>query len=445
MVFIISIEISTHSAYNDLMLGRLHSLDLPTYFLAYNDFDMRTTRFYHLLPLIFITILFCSKEGHGQDFSKTMAAEYGVKFTEPPHFKMYNNNDKPFLEYFFYMAKPDDRRRNILPDFYLVNRDSSILILIESYDYSPMVPDIFNHYWIDPSRIGFNHTVIYADTTHGPVIYYPARKRRYSNADWIAEFTRDLGSRNTLGDFKYNRNLVINKHEQIFLQVTYLFKESSKAQMDEVLKSTQHMFRFEDRPQVSPASIKTQLDRHYVQIDPDILGDSLDTKWNEGKIYRNLYYFWGEQFAFERNGIVISVKFPTNDKWPYMNHLYQERPDTTANMDKWHSADNDHRRFLALAKDTPYKCPQAKTGKLNADEAYVFSFSHDKDDLYRGVYRDCKVLVFHKRNLGSVIIKYYYRPQDNKKVKDVMESTWGEIAFKDKAFFDSLDGKVYPY
>lgn len=358
---------------------------------------------------------------------------------------MLNNEGGNSLEYFFYMTKKDDRGTNILPDFYLVNKDSSVLILVEAFDYTPMEPGIFVRYWRDSNRFGFNCVVFNADRAKDPIKYYPASKRKYSKADWIAEFTRDLGSNNTLGDFKYNRCLVINKNDQIFLQVTYLFKESSRNKMRELLHSTRHMFRFEDRPQAPLVGIKAQLDKHYIQIDQDILSDSLATKWNKGKIYQNQYYFWGEHFAFKMDGIVVSVKFPTNDKWPYINHLYQKRRDTTVNAAKWNAANYDYKRFLTLAKDSPYKYPTSATQKLNADEAYLFSFSLDKDDLYRGIYQDCKVVLFHKRNLGSVILKYYYKAKDRAKVDRVIEGTWGQIAFKDKAFFDSLEGKIYPF
>jgi len=406
---------------------------------------MITERFYQLTWSLFILVLFTHKMGYSQDFSKTWTSGYGVKFTKPSGFKMLNNDDRYSLEYFFYMTKKDDRRRNILPDFYLVNKDSSILILVEAYDYSPMEPNIFIRYWVDPNRSAFNCTMLYADTTTDQIRYYPASKRKYSKADWIAEFARDLGSNNTLGDFKYNRCLVINKNDQIFLQVTYLFKDSSRNKMKRLLHSTRHMFRFEDRPQALWVSIKAQLDKHYIQIDQDILSDSLATKWNKGKIYQNQYYFWGEHFAFKMDGIVVSVKFPTNDKWPYINHLYQERRDTTVNSAKWNAASYYYKRFLTLAKDIPYKYSLEEVQKLNADEAYLFGFSHDKDDLYRGIYQHCKVVLFHKRNLGSVILKYYYKPKDIERVDRLIESTWGQIAFKDKAFFDSLEGKIYPY
>lgn len=401
--------------------------------------------FYSLIAIAFTLVSFFQNIGYGQDFSKTRSARFGVKFKAPKEFRMFNNDDEPFREYFFYTTKPDDRRRNILPDFYLVNKDSSILILAETYGYSPMEPDIFNRYWIDPNRLAFNHALGSSDTTDRSIEYYSAGRRRYSRADWIAEFTRDLGSRNTFGDYLYNRCLVINKHDQVFLQVTYLFKESARDKVDKVLHTTRRMFRFEDRPAAAPASIARNLEKHYVEVDADILEDSLVHRWNEGKIYDNQYHFWGEDLAFERDGMVISVKFPTNDKWPYMNHIYQERMDTASNRVRWDVANKDHHRFLALARFTPYQCTVSETSELNADEAYIFDFSHDRDDLYRGTYQDCKVIVFHKRNVGSVIVKYYYRSRDGEKVDRLMESTWGKIRFRGRAFFDGLEGRFYPY
>lgn len=401
--------------------------------------------FYSLIAAAFILVSFFQNIGYGQDFSKTWAARFGVKFKTPKEFRMFNNEDEPFREYFFYTTKPDDRRRNILPDFYLVNGDSSILILAETHNYSPMEPDIFNRYWIDANRFAFNHALGSSDTTDRSIEYYSAGRRRYARADWIAEFTRDLGSRNTFGDYLYNRCLVINKHDQVFLQVTYLFKESARDKVDKVLHATRRMFRFEDRPETAPASIAHNLEKHYVEVDADILEDSLVHRWNEGKIYDNQYHFWGEDLAFERDGMVISVKFPTNDKWPYMNHIYQERMDTASNRVRWDVANKDHHHFLALARFTPYQCTVSETSELNADEAYIFDFSHDRDDLYRGKYKDCKVLLIHRRNVGSMILKYYYKAKDKEKVEAMIKDTWGQIAYRDKAFFDSLEGRFYPY
>src|SRR5690606_975570 len=318
-----------------------------------------------------LLVLLCHTISYGQDFSKTWTSQYGVKFIRPSGFDMYNNDEEPFLQYFFYMDKPDDRERNILPDFYLVNKDSSILILVDAYNCQPMEPDIVNRYWVDPNRPSFNSVAYYADTTKESIKYYPAASRKYSRADWIAEFTRDLGSNNTLGDFKYNRCLVFNKHDQIFLQVTYLFKESAKAKMHNVLHSTKRMFRFVDLPQIPPVGVKTNLDRHYVKVDSEILADSLATKWNQGKIYQDRYYFWGEDGAFKQDGMVITVTSPTYEQWPYMNHIYQARMDTTSNRSRWDAANKDHHRFLALARSTPYRCTVSETGRLHADEAYI--------------------------------------------------------------------------
>src|SRR5690606_9073201 len=368
--------------------------------------------FYSLITIAFILVSFFQNLGYGQDFSKTRSARFGVKFKAPKEFRIFNNDDEPFREYFFYTTKPDDRRRNILPDFYLINRDSSILILAETYGYSPMEPDIFNRYWIDPNRLAFNHVFGSSDTTDRAIEYYSAGRRRYARADWIAEFTRDLGSRNTFGDYRYNRCLVINKHDQVFLQVTYLFKESARDKVDNVLHATRRMFRFEDRPQALPASIARNLEKHYVEIDADILEDSLVHRWNEGKIYGNQYHFWGEDLAFERDGMVISVKFPTNYKLPNMNNIYQEQMETDRKIDIKCSVNAKHERYLVLAKGVPQQCSKEEAQKLKSDEVYTFDFSHDVEDLYQGTYQGCKVVMYHKNNVGSFIVRYYYQTKN---------------------------------
>lgn len=394
--------------------------------------------------MILILLCFFKEVAFSQIIHDTYdIAEYGASFSKPRDFEYIDNACKsPNLEYFY--TTKDGKEHNLLPAFYLQNKDSSILILVEPWEYIIMKPDIMNHYWIDPNRFAFNCFFNTRDTA-SPFKYCSSKELSKTSSDWIVEFTRYFGERNTLGEYRYNKSIVFNKNNQIFFQLTYLFKESSKDKMNELLFSTRQMFRFEERSQAPPVSIKSQLDRHYTRISQDILADSLETNWNRGVIYQDRYYFWGEHFAFKRDGIVISVKFPTNDKWPYINHIYHEKRDTTVNWEKWNVANYDYRRFLTLARDIPYKYPLAAVRRLNADEAYLFNFSLAEDDLYRDIYRDCKVVVFHKRNVGSIILKYYYKSGDKEKADRVIESTWGQIAFKDKAFFDSLEDKVYPF
>src|SRR5690606_24126498 len=347
-----------------------------------------------------ILILFCCflNNGYSQRVDDTYnLSEYGVRFSKPRKFKYTDNAyGDPGLEYFY--TSSDGRKKNILPSFYLHNRDSSILILVEAYSDLPTQEDILTPYWFDPNRFAFNSFFSVRDTTF-PVKYYSSKDLSKTNADWIAESTPYFGESNTFGEYRYSRSVVFNKYDQIYFHVTYLFKESSKDRMEKLLESTRLMFRFKDVPKAPAVSMANYIDQHYAYIDEHLLCDSLSDKWNKGIIYQNQYHFWGEDLAFERDGMVISVKFPTNDKWPYMNHIYQEQMDTVQNIDKWRSANAEHEKYLVLAKGVPHQYSTEESQKLNADEGYIFDFSHDRDDLYRGKYKDCKVLLIHRRNV----------------------------------------------
>lgn len=103
------------------------------------------------------------------------------------------------------------------------------------------------------------------------------------------------------------------------------------------------------------------------------------------------------------------------------------------------------RDLLVLAKNKLAKCSEEDVKRLNADEAYLFDFTHDEGDAYRAEYKDCRVLLIPKRNIGSVLIKYYYKPKDSNKADEVIKDTWGKIAFKDQSYFEGLKGVIHPY
>ncbi|QQD11928.1 hypothetical protein [Sphingobacterium sp. UDSM-2020] len=398
-------------------------------------------KFFRIFVLCLFTLL--SYNSYSQlVFGTYKLSKYGAVLNRPKGFKLIEN--KSFKQLEFIYTTFDKRKVNIYPPLYLQNRDSSVMILIESWEYSEMNPDILTPYWINSNNISLNHLRNHRDTI-SPTKFFGASELKKTNADWVAEFTRYFGTDNTFGQYKYNRSFIFHKNDQIFLEVTVLFNESSKTEIEKVAKSTKNLFHFKQKPQVPPKSIENNLKKYATELDKSLLQDSLTTIWNKGKIYQLQYLFWGEDFAIKKDDVIISVKYPINDKWPYFNNIDNKKVDTTFRPEQWTIANNVYKKFLILAKNKVEKCAIEDVNKLNADEAYLFDFTHDRGDEYRGEYKDCKVLLMHKRNIGSVLVKYYYKPNNRTKADKVMKDTWGKIAFKDQSYFDSLNGVIYPY
>ncbi|QQD11929.1 hypothetical protein [Sphingobacterium sp. UDSM-2020] len=388
------------------------------------------------------SIIFMSYNSYSQKKIASELLEYGVILNKPKGFKLIDNDKLNYLQHFF--TSLDKRKHNLLPTYYLQNRDSSVMILIESFNYLVTKPGIFYSVPVDDNKISFNHLRNHRDTISVTKIY-GASELKKTNADWIAEFTRYFGTDNTFGQYKYNKSFIFNKNDQIFLEVTVLFTESSKMKMEKVAKSTKNLFQFKQKPQVPTKSIENNLEKYSTKLDQSLLQNSLQKKGNRGKMYQFQYYFWGEDFAIKKDDVIISVKYTLNNKWPYFNNFEPKKIDTTSRPEQWAIANNVFRDILVLAKKKVEKCAIEDVNKLNADEAYLFDFTHDQGDNYRGEYKDCKVLLMHKRNIGSVLVKYYYKPKDSVKADMVIKDTWGKIAFKDQSYFDSLNGVIYPY
>lgn len=138
--------------------------------------------------------------------------------------------------------------------------------------------------------------------------------------------------------------------------------------------------------------------------------------------------------------VIISLQFPVNADWPYFNsEEYNPGP-----PEKWEKANANFKQYLTLAKNQAAPIPAKKLSTLEADEGYIFDFEHQPNDLYRDKYTNCVVVLFNKKNVGAVILKYYYQGDRNKAIKAI-EQTLGLVKFKDAAFFEAKANDIWPY
>ncbi|SDC62335.1 hypothetical protein [Niabella drilacis] len=149
--------------------------------------------------------------------------------------------------------------------------------------------------------------------------------------------------------------------------------------------------------------------------------------------------YWGlgnfEEAAFVKDDIVMVV-FSTS--WFAAPPAFMRSPNYEPAV--W--VRNMNNRFDSMARSnadpgfacTPVAIPELR--KINANRGYIFNKNPNPSTPYRSVYSRAKLLFLQKDDLGRILLVYYYRPKDEKKVLREIRKQWGMITFKDdKSFY----------
>lgn len=318
-----------------------------------------------------------------------------------------------------------------------MNQDSSVLILVERYEVYKNKHAAFSRYTYDEHTPIFYDVPTYSSEALPP--FLPAQKLEQSNADRLGQFVHKC----KLVNSEYTQVIAQQylKFNQGYLKVYYLAKAHVN-NLAEIVDSHNDFIRFDDRLQVN-VDVE-DVKRYFVNIDKRLAKNLLNKAWNRGGLYHGLWYFTGEKYAFQLDSVIVSLQFPSNKVWPYFNYItFSEQ--RWSNSDHWEKANKDYTKYLINSKGKYKKISKSDLRKLNADEGYWFDFSHHLDDLYRNDYQDCKVYLIHKKNVGSILIKYYFKPKDRHKLNELIKNTLGQIAFYDESLLDQLGNTAYPY
>jgi len=312
-----------------------------------------------------------------------------------------------------------------------------VVILIQNYGYQN-IEGILTSYYHDDSKVFYNDALGKSDTSKYPLRIYNSKELGAFNADGAVELIRNCNVPGNVAGYVGNRSIYISKAYQGYFALIYLFKDSVRSNQDKIIEKTRYMLTYSvNKPQLS--SNKVSFEKHYAQLNDRLVADTL-APWNRGSVYQGLYYFNREKSAFVVKDVIISVQFPVNAEWPYFNkEQYDPGP-----PELWDKANLNFKQYLTLAKSEVNQLPREKLSILGADDGYIFDFEHQRNDLYRDKYSDCIAVVFHKKNIGSVILKYYYQ-DDRKKAVKAIEQTLGWVKFKDASFFSTNAGTVFPY
>lgn len=388
----------------------------------------------------------------------------GVKVNVPPGFEIVKNPDRWGFKHSYYSSS--GKPVYLTPTHYLHNRDTSILITIQisgsqefgigPYDRSSKI----GRYGGDRNIIGMGSYL--GDSRDSAIVRFDVQKLEDSNADYGALSIRDMGKDHPnvtlyyqlnknidklLGKFSNNRMLSLHKRYQHLVVITYFFKDTSEGLADSVIEQTKNIVMFEDRPKFKLPNIDLSMDAHYFRISKKLKRDSLQTVWNKGVIYQDQFEFWAEDCAFAIGDIVLSVRFISNETWPRKRGVSHFRTPQKDSLDRlaWVRGNTFYKKLLVLSKRNFSPLSLERLKPLNADEGFSFDFEYPVDDAYRKQYTQCKVMLVHKTNVGSCILRYYYKPQDRCKVDVAIESTWGEIGFQNNQFFKKLGNDFYPF
>ena len=387
-----------------------------------------------------------------QSYFKDFLNDQGLSFKKPKGYKLVGDKDSdPVFDFYCFIKGKKDL---VSGDFYLHNRDRSVIIMIEDEGYvemsGPLTP-----YWYDDNRSIFLNAIGRADTTRYPLVFYRSEELKVLNADGAAELTRNCDVPGNVEGYASNRSIYISKTGQGSFNLVYLFKDTSLVNQNKIIQETKTMLTYTVNKKKS-VDITKVLEEHYVTLDTTNRLRPIKEPWNRGSVYKNLYYFNREQYACSYGDISISIQFPINYTWPYFNKTSVEIPPLFApNLssqnalrepvkDKWQRANEDFKKYLLLAKSTPTKIPIEKLAKLNADQGYIFDFEHPAKDLYRDKYAKCRVVLLHRNFLGTVLLKYYYHGSEEK-VNQAIQQTWGFLKFRELDFFSKNSSAIFPF
>jgi hypothetical protein len=399
---------------------------------------------------ILAALLLFEPSANAQTYFDDFLKESGLNFKKPDGYtlKIIHNYDE--YEYDCECYKPDGRHDLVSGDFYLYNKDKSVIIQIEDYGYDE---NSGWPYWLDDNKMFFNNATSKADTSKYPVRFYNATQLKALNADAAAEFTRNCNFPGNPPDYLSYRFISVSKAYQANFTVIYMFKDSLKTRQDKIINETKHMLTFTVNKKRTFS--KADLYKKYrTQLNLSKEMDSLPTLWNRGTFYKNLFYFSREQYALSIGEAVISVQFPVNPYWPYNNKnirppIFANNPLAEARLSasdrkELIKANQDFKKYSILARSEPIALTNGQLKTLGADAGYIFDFETDTNDLYRDKYRKCKVIVAHKNNLGTMLLKYYYL-SDSHAVNQLITKTMGFAKFIEKDITRSESTDIYPF
>jgi hypothetical protein len=391
---------------------------------------------------------------HAQTYFDDFLNDSGLSFKKPEGFtlKVVRENDEN--EFTCNCYNKDGSEDRVTGEFYLYNQDKSIIIQILNPGYDELKGTLVP-YWFDDNKMFFNGAISKADTSKYPRRFYNADELKLLNADGAVEFTRNCNVPGNTGGFLSNRSIYISKAYQGNFYLTYLFKDTVRTVQDKIINDTKNMLTFsvDKKRTFSRAELSAKYNVDF-EIKPIL--DTISTLWNRGSVYNNLFYFNREQYAVRNGDVVISIQFPVNHEWPYFNtqskqvpQIFENNPKPNGGLgfsdqEKLVRANKDLKKYLTLAKAPPIGLTSQQLKILNADQGYLFDFEGLANDLYRGQYRKCKVILLHKNNLGTVLLKYYYL-SGTKDVEKLISKTLGLVKFKDKSSVLNASTNINPF
>lgn len=394
-----------------------------------------------IISIIIILISIVNESYAQSKADSTYFNKLGISFHAPDGFKFYVG-DLDFQYKFIYDCNPDGAfNPGVNPKYYYANHDQSVIIGINIIPITPGRGDnIFTAYYIDDNIGIFKIPKLYADTINNVLSFYPAQALEETRVDRIVTYSYRFKLMNS--DYIAKMTKEYLKHDKFHAIITYMAKPHVM-NMDEIINSTENILTYSSKQELIPNLNYVQ--RYYVNIDDSIKERHLKNAWRKGLVYSDLWYFNAEKYAFQLDSAIVSLQFVTNEWWPYHNvaaknlKLFEAKPET------WNKGNLDFLRYLKPSDGKYEKLSDSLLVKLNADEAYSFDFSHAENDLYRGVYRDCKVFLVHKKNVGSYLIKYYYKEEEKERLDEIIKNSWGKIAFQDGSYFESLGVNIIPF
>ncbi|WP_256004893.1 hypothetical protein [Pedobacter deserti] len=404
---------------------------------------------------IFSLLLFFSLTANGQSYFKDFLREEGLIFTKPKDFKLVIiDDDKEDIE--LKCLNAAGKKITESGDYYLINQDKSVIILIQEMGYKEM-KGILHPYWLDDNRSFQLDAQKYANEKDNRIKYYSSNKLREINADGAAEFECACEGVSDASKYKDFKRINISKAFRSNYNFIYMFTDTSSKHQKDVMEKTWTMLKFSPDRQMKLNRNRLAAD-HYGNIELSQNMDSLTNIWNRGSVYGNLFYFNREAYAVRQGDLIISIQYPTNDKWPYFNKKskqrnpvqgdgkaeYSELANDADSRKKWALANEDFKKYLALSAGTPRKLSKALLQEVSADDGYIFNFKHAEDDLYRTEYQDCIAVLLHKLDVGSIIIKYYFKGNEES-ARAAVETQWGFVRFQDNDYFESHKANIFAF
>lgn len=391
--------------------------------------------------IILILILSTIEKNYAQsDPNISLYNKLGLSFHTPDGFKFYQrelNESTHFVYGCGLTFNPIFSKQ-----YYYANEDKSIMITYEVFPITANRGDnIFTLYHVDDNSDIFIFPRMYADTLNDSLRFYPAQKLNHIGVDRIVTYNHRCKLSRT--DYVAKMTKSFLKYDKFQVNITYLTKPHVKS-ISDVIKNTENMLTYTFKDEIKP-DLNYFRNRYHIQIDDIMKKKLLDYPWQKGLVYNDLWYFNGEYCAFQVDSAIVSLQFIKNKWWPFTTIAAKERNLINTKPNDWDKGNLDFLKYLKPSNGTYEKVSDLLVAKLNADEAYSFDFLHADNDLYRDEYKKCRVLLIHKKNVGSYLLRYYYKDKDKIRIKEIIENLWGKIAFRDKYYFAEKGDNIIPF